>query len=99
MSMKRTSENILFLILAAFLSFVSPASAPFCAAAEQPVAGDLDGDGNVTLDDVAIVLEAMTSGQDDPRADINRDGKIDQEDLDTIHRVFEKSTGQKAGAN
>ena len=97
--MKRTSENFLFLILTAFLSFLSPAYAPFCAAAEQPVTGDLDGDGNVTLDDVAIVLEAMTSGQYDPRADISRNGKVDQEDLDTIHRIFEKSTGQKAGAN
>ena len=53
----------------------------------------------MTLDDVGIVLEAMTSSQHDPRADANGDGKVDKEDLDIVMNAFEKSTGQKAKAN
>ncbi len=99
MNVKRTSKKSFFLIAAALLLFSPPAHVTFCAAAQPSVGGDLDGDGNVTLDDVGIVLEAMTSGQHDPRADINGDGKVDKEDLDIVMNAFEKSTGQKAKAN
>jgi len=87
--------------MATLLLIASPAYLPFSEDDQQSLAwgGNVGADGNATMNDVIIVLEAMTSGQYNPKADINRDGRVDQEDLDIIMGNLDKSSGQKAGAN
>ena len=49
------------------------------------VPGDVDGDRNVDIDDLLILIdhfwETSTAPNWNPNADINRDGKIDLDDL------------------
>jgi hypothetical protein len=53
--------------------------------ATPPVGGclDLNGDGRVTGQDVAIVARAKGS-DDDSRADVNGDGDVDNDDLKAV---------------
>jgi uncharacterized protein (DUF2141 family) len=92
---KRTSKGYLLFAVITLLLFTSAVHVPSSRADLSAVGPG--GDGNVTLDDVAYVLEAMMSGQYDPRADLNKDGKVDRQDLDIIMELYQKSTGQQAG--
>ena len=41
-----------------------------------PLKGDLDGDGNIDMDDINLVMSLISSGSYDPNADINGDEVI-----------------------
>jgi hypothetical protein len=41
-----------------------------------PVKGDLDGDGDITSTDAAIILRIAVSGKYNPAADINADNRV-----------------------
>ena len=67
-------RTILRLLPAAFLAL---AIAP--AARAQSCAGDLNGDGVVNAQDLAVMLAAW--GTASPEADVNGDGIVDGKDL------------------
>ena len=45
------------------------------------VLGDLNGDGHVSLLDIALFVEAISSGEFVSEADINQDGVVDLLDV------------------
>lgn len=52
--------------------------------------GDVDGDGNVTPKDLAIVQHAaQKSAGSDPRADLNADGVVDDADTQILSRLLQ----------
>jgi len=57
--------------------------------------GDLNGDGKVDAEDVQIVKAALgtTAGMPgyDPRADVIRDGVVDNADLQVVVEAMEKA--------
>ena len=52
------------------------------------VLGDLSADRVLTVKDVALVRDAIEKGTNDKAADLNRDGKVDQKDLDMLRQVI-----------
>ena len=43
--------------------------------------GDLTGDGHVTEEDVTAIVQLIMTGQNDEKADLHKDGKVDAVDL------------------
>ncbi len=52
-----------------------------------PLLGDLDGDGQVTADDVDIIFDCISSANCDPTWDVNGDGGIDMADVQAISNL------------
>jgi hypothetical protein len=99
MSRRQTGSSRLVILLMILLLVLSPAflSAPRCCAADQTVTADVNGDGQVTLDDMAWVLDLIVAEGYDPKADLNGDGKVDLKDLDLVDAAYRKSSA--AGGN
>lgn len=55
------------------------------------LAGEINGDGIVSKDDYDAVKEAIKSGEDDHKYDINKDQKVDITDLSYVHKNMGKS--------
>jgi hypothetical protein len=53
----------------------------------RTVRGDIDGDGQVTDQDLALATKAQGAAAADSRADLNGDGQVDHTDLWTIRQV------------
>ena len=49
---------------------------------------DLDGDNMVSVNDVLAAYKLMTSGKNDARVDINKNGQIDVEDMNALYLYF-----------
>ena len=48
------------------------------------VPGDLDGNGDVTIEDVNLLSEAIKGSSEDQTFDLSSDGKVDLDDLDIL---------------
>jgi hypothetical protein len=59
--------------------------------AEKASTGDVDGDGQVTLQDMDKLLDIINSQGYQPTADLNGDGKVDITDLDMVEEIYRKS--------
>ncbi len=63
------------------------------------LAGDLNADGLIDLDDLDIVLNHWnTDGSTDPRADINGDGFVGLDDLDVILNQWDNTSAAPSNA-
>ena len=63
----------------------------YCHAEDKSITGDVDGDGQVTLQDMDTVLDIINSQGYQPTADLNGDGKVDINDLDMVEEAYRKS--------
>ena len=53
------------------------------------VPGDLTGDGHVTEEDVTAIVQLIMTGQNDEKADLHKDGKVDAADLVQLIKMVE----------
>jgi hypothetical protein len=68
----------------------------YCHAEDKTTTGDVDGDGQVTLQDMDKVLDIINSQDYQPTADLNGDGKVDINDLDIVEEAYRKSPAVRA---
>lgn len=62
--------------------------------------GDIDGDGEITRDDMELLVDAIDSGESvsfDSRCDLNGDGRTDLTDLQYFSRFYQNDAPVKAG--
>jgi hypothetical protein len=64
------------------LAQVAPAP-PVAPAASASIA-DLDRDGRVTVLDAFALARAIEAGRQDPALDVNRDGRVDEDDVNAV---------------
>ena len=48
------------------------------------IEGDVNVDGEVTIADINVVIDAILHGGGDPRCDVNGDKEIDVSDIDFV---------------
>ncbi len=53
--------------------------------AAQRAVGDVNGDGKIDLQDVAIIREMIVEGKYSKQADLNGDGKVDEKDIEYFY--------------
>lgn len=51
---------------------------------EQPVPGDVNGDGEVNISDVSDIIDVILSGNYSPMSDVNGDGEINITDINAV---------------
>ena len=71
----------------------APATEPITEPEPQPVLGDVDLDGKVTIDDATLLMRYLVEMEDltDEQlklADVNRDGKVNIMDVTDIQRFL-----------
>ncbi len=55
---------------------------------DDPVDGDLNGDGNTNAGDVSALYEAILSGNSDPRYDLNSDSSVNAGDVSALYEII-----------
>ena len=63
---------------------VQVAPGPPIAPAVSASVADLDGDGRVTVLDALILSRAVEAGRRDAAFDVNRDGRVDEDDVNAV---------------
>ena len=56
--------------------------------ATQGIKGDVNGDGEVNIADVNAIIEAILTGNPNPRADVNGDTEINIADVNTVINII-----------
>jgi hypothetical protein len=84
----RWSIPLVIFLLALNLTLVSHTH---CLAQDKAIPGDVDGDGQVTLQDMVDVLDIIETQGYEAKADLNGDGKVDITDLDMVEVIYRKS--------
>lgn len=52
--------------------------------APQPVNGDVNGDGNVNISDINMLIDMILSGKSRPNGDVNGDGSVNIADINAV---------------
>ena len=52
--------------------------------APQPIKGDVNGDGNVNISDINVLIEMILTGKTQPVGDVNGDGRIHIADVNAV---------------
>ena len=55
---------------------------------QQPIYGDVNGDGEVNIADINTVIDAILSNIGDPRCDVNNDGEVNIADINVIISII-----------
>ena len=50
----------------------------------QPVPGDVNGDGEVTVADINVVIDMILAGAQSSAGDVNHDGEVTIADINTL---------------
>ena len=52
--------------------------------APQPVNGDVNGDGNVNISDINVLIDMILSGKSNPNGDVNGNGSVNIADINEV---------------
>lgn len=55
---------------------------------DEPLSGDINGDGGVNVGDVGALYSSLLSGNTDPKLDINKDGSVNTGDVSAVYQMI-----------